>query len=218
MDHSRGLAICGWTNSKSFGRESRTEQGRKSKPDAHISIKPRAGASSRSQTSVDVVLISFSPPPFCGAKPNDVPGDKSWLTPSHQHFEAHRQSRTARCHVHTSHAHTFWPAAGSFANCVPLTWRRYGEQMWLYSAWQVSEKKTRASRLWGYRQYKGLSATFTALRHKTELSYHRIAVTVSSYETSQAAAPVRYKRLFVFLHDFVFSDVRPTILTQEETH
>lgn len=68
VEHSWELAICCLSNSKLCGRESRTEHGRKSKVDTHTHThkqpnEPRAGASSWSQTSVDVVLISFSPPP-----------------------------------------------------------------------------------------------------------------------------------------------------------
>lgn len=104
VEHSWELAICCLSSSKLCGRESRTEHGRKSKVDTHTHKQPnepRAGASFWSQTSVDVVLISFSPPPSIFTP---LSMERSLMmslvtrATSHQHFEAHRHRGV---HTHT---------------------------------------------------------------------------------------------------------------------
>lgn len=87
-------------------------------------------------------------PSFCWTQLNDVPGDKQWLTTSRQDTRQHRHGCCVHVGVYTARtARTVRPAAASFANCVPQTWGRYMEQMWLHSVWQAWEKKAEACRL-----------------------------------------------------------------------
>lgn len=156
VEHCLELAICSWSSSGMRGCDRGTEQRRQNwnkppnKPGAGTLYLESdiSGCRSNLALSSCLHLNLHLIPSFCWTQLNDVPGDKQWLTTSHQDSRPHRHRGRMHVGIYTAHtARTFRPAAASFANCVPQTWGRYGEQMWLYSVWQAWEKKAEACRL-----------------------------------------------------------------------
>lgn len=88
----------------------------------------------------DFPSLPLPPSLFCRAKSNDVPCDKCWLTSCHQHSQAHRHRCVTPATYTPNVPEHLWPAAGSFASYVPLSWSRYGEQMWLFCLTGLEEE------------------------------------------------------------------------------
>lgn len=152
VEHCLELAICSWSSGGMRGCDRGAEQRRQNwnKP----ANKPGAGTLYlESDISGCRSNLALSPsfhlsPSFCWTQLNDVPGDKQRLTTSRQDSGPRRHAGHVHAGVYTAHAaRAFRPAAASFANCVPQTWGRCGEQMWLYSVWQAWEEEAEACRL-----------------------------------------------------------------------
>lgn len=133
----------------------------------------------------------------------------------------------ACCHIHTTRAHTLWPAAGSFANCVPDLKEMWGADVALFCLTGLGEenKSQQTRRGWGGGwRYKSLSPPFAAWKHTSDLSLHCMAMTTSSScaehtEQRPGLHPITLETPLPSLHHVLLSSLMcaPAIPTQEET-